>query len=366
MAPCTTFSGLKGMAIEVRIAGAGVAGLCVATEIARRGGRVSLVDLHPCPGPHSCSWWAGGMLAPDCEGESAEEPVVRLGREAADWWQERTGIVKRNGTLVVALSRDAGELRRFARRTQGHEEVDADGIEALEPDLAGRCRNALYFSGEAHVAPRAALGALVKRLADQGISVETAGADERGATADRGSAGRTEIDCRGLAAADTLPDLRGVKGEMLLLRCPDLALSRPIRLLHPRFPLYVVPHGNDTYMLGATMIEATERTRITARSLLELLSAAYALHPAFGEAEVLEIGVDARPAFPDNLPRIQCRHGAIHVNGLFRHGFLLAPAVGRMVAELLFDGRIPEVMHEPVSEWRTHGSPGDRSRGATA
>ena len=172
---------------------------------ARRGGRVSLVDLRPCPGPHSCSWWPGGMLAPDCEGESAEEPVVRLGREAADWWQERTGIVKRNGTLVVALSRDAGELRRFARRTQGHEDVDADGIEALEPDLAGRCRNALYFSGEAHVAPRAALGALVKRLADQGISVETAGADERGATADRGSAGRTEIDCRGLAAADALP-----------------------------------------------------------------------------------------------------------------------------------------------------------------
>ena len=125
------------------------------------------------------------------------------------------------------------------------------------------------------------------------------------------------------------------RGKCWCCVAPTSTLSRPIRLLHPRFPLYVVPHGDGVYMLGATMIEATERDRVTARSLLELLSAAYALHPAFGEAEVLEIGVDARPAFPDNLPRIRRRHGAIHVNGLYRHGFLLAPAMARMVADFL-------------------------------
>jgi glycine oxidase len=80
--------------------------------------------------------------------------------------------------------------------------------------------------------------------------------------------------------------------------------------------------------------------------VLELLSAAYALHPAFGEAEVLEIGADARPAFPDNLPRIRRRGETIHVNGLFRHGFLLAPAMARMVAAWLCDGIRPEVCDE--------------------
>ena len=35
---------------------------------------------------------------------------------------------------------------------------------------------------------------------------------------------------------------------------------------------------------------------------MELLNAAYALHPAFAEAEILEMGADVRPAFPDNLP----------------------------------------------------------------
>ena len=354
------------MTIDVRIAGAGVAGLCVATELAARGATVSLFDLRREPGPHACSWWAGGMLAPDCEGETAEEPVVRLGRESAEWWSERTGAVKRNGTLVLALSRDAGELRRFARRTRHHEDVDAPGIEALEPDLGGRFRRGLFFPREAHIAPRAALAALADRLGEQGVVIESRREDEAFPPAGETPEQVVHVDCRGLAARDALSDLRGVKGEMLMLRCPGLTLSRPIRLLHPRFPLYVVPHGDGVYMLGATVIEATERDRVTARSLLELLSAAYALHPAFGEAEVLEIGVDARPAFPDNLPRIrQCR-GVVHVNGLYRHGFLLAPAMARMAAEFLFDGRTPEVMDERVSQRREDGSPRHHAGGVAA
>jgi glycine oxidase len=78
-----------------------------------------------------------------------------------------------------------------------------------------------------------------------------------------------------------------------------------------------------------------------------LIGAAWALHPAFGEAAVLEIGADARPAFPDNLPRIRRRDRTIHVNGLYRHGFLLAPALARRVADHLLGGRhFPEVMDD--------------------
>ena len=338
---------------DVRITGAGVAGLCVATEICERGGTVSLLDLHAAPGAHACSWWAGGMLAPDCEAETAGRTVARLGREAADWWQSRTDSVRRKGSLVLALSRDTGELRRFARRTRNFDELDGEGIAALEPDLADRFRKGLIFRHEAHLAPRTALAALVKRLSERGVAIQVGdgpgtGADARGEAVDHGFA----IDCRGLAARDVLPDLRGVKGEMLILRCPDVTLSRPVRLLHPRIPLYVVPRGDGVYMLGATMIESSERGRATARSVLEMLSAAYALHPAFGEAEILEIGVDARPAFPDNLPQIRRRDGVILVNGLYRHGYLLAPAVARMVADWVLEGRVPEMSNEAVPERR--------------
>ncbi len=322
--------------VDVSILGAGVCGLTIATEVVSRGGTVCLHDPAGGPGAHGCSWWAGGMLAPHCERESADEAVVRLGAEAAAWWDRHTGGVTREGSLVVALGRDRGELKLFARRTTGFAELDAADVAALEPDLADRTAGALFFETEAHLAPRDAVGALQAKLAKAGVPVETAPP----------APDAKVIDCRGLAARDALDDLRGVKGEMLILRCPDVTLSRPVRLLHPRFPLYIVPRGNGVYMLGATMIEASERNRITARSMMELLNAAYALHPAFGEAEVLEIGVDARPAFPDNLPRIRRRGNVIYANGLFRHGYLLAPAVARMTADYLFDGVRPEVMDE--------------------
>lgn len=320
------------------ILGAGVMGLALASELAGRGVAVRVHDRGGAPGPHACSWWAGGMLAPFCEGETAEEPVVRLGQEAAGWWRAHGAEVTAGGTLVVALGRDAGELARFARRTAGHVSLDGAGVAALEPDLAGRFAKALHFPDEAHLAPRQALGALAAGLAARGVGIETTAPDV------------VDFDCRGLAAKDALADLRGVKGEMLVLRTPDVTLSRPVRLLHPRIPLYVVPRGDGVFMLGATMIELGERGRITARSLLEMLTAAWALHPAFGEAEVLEIGVDARPAFRDNLPRIRRRGGTIYLNGLFRHGFLLAPAMARMAADLVTEGRKPEVMDEDRAE----------------
>jgi len=326
---------------RVTILGAGVAGLAVATELAARGAPITLVDPGGGPGAHACSWWAGGMLAPFCEGATAEEPVVRLGRHAAEWWAGRGAHVTRAGSLVVTLARDRAELDRFARRTVAHRWLDANATAQLEPDLAGRVSRALHFPGEAHIDPRSALAALAARLAESGIGIM------------RSDAGPTEarvIDCRGIAARDALPDLRGVKGEMLVIRCPDIRLTRPVRLLHPRHPFYLVPRGDGVYMLGATVIETADRARISARSVMELLGAAYALHPAFGEAEILEMGADARPAFPDNLPRIRRQGRTIHANGLYRHGFLLAPTLARQVADLALDGLEPEFCDANIPE----------------
>ncbi len=330
--------------VEATIIGAGVAGLCIARELLDRGADVMLVDRHTKSGAHACSWWAGGMLAPLCEGESAEEPVVRLGREAADWWEAKTEAVHRCGSLVVSPAHDKSDLVQFARRTTGFREVTGSEISNLEPDLGNRFSKGLFFESEAHLAPRTALDQLRDSVVADGGQFAQDDADpakyaQRGLT----------IDCRGYQAKDRHKDLRGVKGEMLILSCPDVALTRPIRMLHPRIPLYIVPRGEGIFMLGATMVEGHAGKHVTARALLELLSAAYALNPAFGEAEVIETGVDSRPAFPDNLPRIRRDGNLISANGLFRHGFLLAPALARMVADLIFDNKNPEVMDETAA-----------------
>jgi glycine oxidase len=103
-------------------------------------------------------------------------------------------------------------------------------------------------------------------------------------------------------------------------------------------------------MIGATMIENEERARVTARSLVELINTAYAIHPAFAEAEIVETGSDLRPAFPDNLPRLTRRGKTLYLNGLYRHGFLLAPALARRAARVLLeDAWFEEVCDEDPS-----------------
>jgi glycine oxidase len=334
--------------VRVTIIGAGVAGLTCAVELAERGVSVEVLERGEGVGRQSCSWYAGGMLAPWCERERAEPLIGTLGEESLRWWRERFPGTVSSGSLVVAHGRDIAELARFAQRTERFEELDAEQVGRLEPDLAGRFGRALFFSDEAHLNPRAALEFLARRLTELGGAIRFGAGN-----APVPSSEHSIVDCTGLAAREVLKELRGVKGEMLILRSREIQLHRPVRVLHPRTPVYIVPRGDGVFMVGATMIESDDTSRITARSMLQLLNAAYALHPAFGEAEILEIGTQVRPAFPDNLPRVLLRGGRLHINGLYRHGFLLAPALARRAAEIILNDRpILEVSGEDSGERR--------------
>ncbi|HEY0680935.1 MAG TPA: glycine oxidase ThiO [Steroidobacter sp.] len=328
--------------MRVTIVGAGIAGLTCAVELAERGIAVEVFEQGQGFGPQSCSWFAGGMLAPWCECDHSAELVAKFGEQSLAWWSKRAPALVQRGSLVVAQGRHSSELVTLSRRTTRYEWWDGAAIGKLEPSLADRFPRALFFKDEAHIDPRAAL----RYLADRVIAL--GGRIHFGITCTDESRGdHLVIDCTGLAARHQLRDLRGVKGEMVLLRSQEIALQRPVRLLDPRIPAYIVPRADGVFMVGATMIESDDTSRITARSMLELLSAAYALHPAFAESEVLEMGTQVRPAFPDNMPRIVWRRDRIYINGFFRHGFLLAPAFAQMAADaVLKDERCPQVAYE--------------------
>jgi glycine oxidase len=316
---------------SILVRGGGVAGLACAVTLAERGALVTLAEAGPAIGS-GASWKAGGMLAPWCEAETAPPGLTELALPSLAWWRRQVPDTVFAGTLVLALSRDSAELGRMARRTAGHRSLDEAGIAALEPSLAGRFSRGLFYPDEAHLDPRRALPALAARLIALGGKVLTDQPERPPGTFDH------VVDTRGFADRDALRDLRGVRGEMLMLRARGVTLSRPVRLLHPRFPVYLVPRADGVVMLGATMIESEERGAPRVRSVMELLSAAFALHPAFGEAEILEIAADLRPSFGDNMPRIVRDAHGLHVNGMYRHGFLLAPALAVQVADLLLPG----------------------------
>ncbi len=318
---------------SITVAGAGILGLWQALTLAKAGHKVRLVEASAEPFTQAASRWAGAMLAPDCEAESAPQVVRDLGREAMALWRAVYPGIVENGTLVVASARDQSELQRFARVTERHKQVDEAAIADLEPSLGGRFQAGLFFSGEGHFNAMAALGYLLEEAKRSGVTFE---AGEKW----KNSRDGLTIDCRGFSARDDLKDLRGVRGERLVVRSTEVALRRPVRLLHPRQPIYVVPQGDGRFVVGATVVEREDDGPMTVRSALELLGSAYALHPAFAEAEVLDMGAGVRPAFPDNVPRIDIAADArlIRVNGAYRHGFLLAPVLASAVAQFAATG----------------------------
>src|SRR4051812_32934492 len=216
----------------VSIIGAGIAGAWQALLFAQARHPVTLFERSDAAMTEATSHWAGGMLAPYCESEVSEPLITRLGIRSLALWREHLPETSFNGSLVVAHPRDRADFDRFARLTTGHRRLDADAVAALEPSLEGRFRDALFFPDEGHVAPREVLPQLHQRIRAAGGRIEFASETQPD------DIDGIVIDCRGLGARDDQPALRGVKGEMIMIESAEIALSRPVRLMHPRWPLY--------------------------------------------------------------------------------------------------------------------------------
>ncbi|MFN5049041.1 FAD-dependent oxidoreductase, partial [Roseateles sp.] len=132
---------------------------------------------------------------------------------------------------------------------------------------------------------------------------------------------------RGLGARPPLP-LRGVRGETVWLQLAGHGLHRPLRLLHPRYRgVYLVPRSESELLLGASEIESEDRSPVSLQTAVELMAAAHSVLPALAEARITRLDRNLRPALPDNLPFTHHEPGLLRLNGLYRHGWLLAPAL---------------------------------------
>ncbi|MXV44464.1 FAD-dependent oxidoreductase [Saccharibacter sp. 17.LH.SD] len=313
---------------SIGIIGGGAAGLVTALTLQEAGFPVHVYERHKDFSQNRCSWLAGGMIAPWCERDASERAVIERGKEALQWWPEHYKETRCRGSLVLSSQHDRHEIVRFARRSEAFDYLEGEDLAALEPALEGRFQEGLFFPQEAHLDPRKALLSLAWLLEQQG-GLLSFGQE----VSPRDIAEDIVIDCRGWAAHPEMPRLRGVRGEMIRVRSYELNFSRPVRLLHPRFPVYIVPRGEGIFMVGATSIENAYDGPVSVQSAYTLLEALQRLHPAFGEAEIIELNTGIRPAFPDNLPDVE-QHGRLfRANGLYRHGFLLSPWCARQVKE---------------------------------
>jgi len=312
---------------------------------------------------NSAAYIAAAMLAPLSELVSSEALVAVKGLAAITIWQQWAEQLKtshhvdidfqQRGSLLVSHAGDEAHFNFFAQSLKRDMAglLDADllrfvqkaELQTLEPSLAVNFNQAYFLSPEGAIDNRALLKGLDKVLEEQGVNfVECELPCQLDASAF--SDFEQVVDCRGFGAKQNLQALhaqqsyskafRGVRGEVVRVRAPAVQLSRPVRLMHPRYQLYIAPKPNHCFVIGATEIESESESPVTLRSSMELLSALYSVDKGFSEAEVLEMSAKCRPAFADNLPAIippsispSQDNFAWHVNGLYRHGFLLAPVV---------------------------------------
>lgn len=331
-------------------------GLLAARELLALGWKVHIFERRTEAEYHrSTSFAAAGMLLPFTELECADPMTHAMGLESLEIWPQIMAEIpervhfQRNGSLILSHVRDRplfDQLTQRITRQIAAEHYQWVRVGDIEPDLGDGFEKGLFLPSEAHLDNTELMPALLRMLCAQECRVLFGEPVEQlmphiVETAKGSTIYDLVLDCRGIGAQKALPDLRGVRGEAFLVEAPAVHLQRPVRLMHPRYGIYIVPRADHRYYIGATMIESSSDAPITVRSALELLSAAYSVHKGFGEATILNTYSGLRPALPHNEPRLFCEPGKIAINGLFRHGFMIAPSLARSLRLYLEDKPVP-------------------------
>ena len=337
---------MASIAIAIAIAGAGVMGRLLAWQLARAGHRVSVVDPAEGPAqPGAAAFTAAGMLSPLAELDQAEADVAALGWRSLQQWPAiaqalgEPGLVRVNGSLLLAHGSDLGTAQRVLHRVRSGSAIrppplDRAALQATEPALAPDLK-AWLLPGEGQLMPRELLVALAQQApgVDWLWGRRAVGVQPHRVELDDGRRLDADlvVDTRGLGARPDMAGLRGVRGEIVWLHAPGVTLRRPVRLLHPRHRVYLVPRPGDVIVVGASEIESEDRSPVSLRSAVELMAAAHSVLPALAEARIAHMETNLRPALADHRPRVERQPGLLRINGLFRHGWLLAPALAEDV-----------------------------------
>lgn len=326
--------------MKVAIVGAGICGSVLAYECLKRRHNVTVYEKQIAPDIHkkACSYTAAGMLAPMAELESANLTVYQLGLRSLQLWpkivnelsQKNHSVFYRDsGTLVLAHGPDKGSFQQFYNAIK-HKLADVENharmikVADTEPELT-HFQHGLYLKNEAQIDSHQILHALHQVINQQG-QIKYESVTELQPKRVNGESFDWVFDCRGLGASTDMK-LYGVRGERILLHAPEVNIQHMIRVMHPKYRLYIVPRENHHYLIGATEIESADDGPMSVRSALELLTAAYSIHKGFAEARIVSLNTGVRPTRLDHQPVIDEQEGLTRINGLYRHGYLLTPAL---------------------------------------
>lgn len=364
---------IKIMKDNIIIVGAGVTGLSIGWQLRRMGIPVTLIDS--ASAGSGASLKAAGMITPAAEIRFGEPHLTKFFIESLNSYhqfvkelQNASGIdidFQQKGALTVAIDGDdEAELERFHdyQKELGLDVQLISGAEVaeLEP-LIAPTRAGLIAHHECFLDNRLLIQALLKAFTLSGGNIienkriDSLEIEDKKLKKITIGPEKWEVTQVILATGHELPlgippelvlPLRPVKGQILELKTsPSLLPSRAIRSFH-RHPAYLVPRSDGRLIVGATTEDVGLDDRPTAGGAFDLLKGAWRVLPAIEEMEVLAHHVGFRAAARDHSPLLgrTSVEGLSIALGMYRHGIMLAPLVGKIMAELIAEGKESEYL----------------------
>ena len=352
---------------DVIIVGGGIIGCSIAYYLAKAGVTSCVLEKDRIGGQASQA--AAGLLIPIVESHQNVD-ARRLGIESLGLYPsiakellDSTGIdIEYVPSSILKLATDDSEVEALSAQADS-EEALAEGlswlssheIAEIEPGLTQSVRGALLSTSEGHVnsirltqaLARAAAGLGVRFM--EGIEVSDFLRRDMTVTGVMTSSGSMEAShvvlasgawSGGLARALGLNlPVRPVRGQILALQ-PAPAVGAPRHVIY-HLGTYLVQKRDGSVWVGATQEEAGFHQQVTAEGIASLLNAAICTIPGLKDATLLRAWCGLRPGSADGMPVLGSAgelDGLVLATGHFRHGVLLAPITGQLIAQHIVEG----------------------------
>lgn len=342
---------------DLTVIGAGIFGLSIAFEAARRGARVRVLE-RARPGA-GASGGLVGALAPHMPENWNDKKAFQLDSllMAPGFWaavQAAGGAdpgYLRSGRVQPLADAAAVEKAReravsAAGLWQGQaawQVIPASGAVWEPVSPSGWL---IHDTLTARLSPRMAGAALIAALQEMGSEVVIGD--------DPGPGAAPVIWATGVAGLAELSTAlgrnagAGVKGQGASLHLPDHCALDPRAL--PQIyadSLHIVPHADGSIAVGSTSENTFDDPTATDAQLDQVIARARATLPVLAEATVTERWAGVRPRARSRAPMLgpwPGRPGHFIANGGFKIGFGMAPKVAQVMADLVLNGRdaIPE------------------------
>jgi glycine/D-amino acid oxidase-like deaminating enzyme len=330
---------------DVTVRGAGIFGLSIAWDCARRGARVQVVD--PFGAGAGSSGGLTGALSPHVPENWNDKKAFQLDSllMAEGFWAgvEAAGGVSpgygRTGRLQPIADGAALDLARARTETardlwRGQAEwrvIPAEQAARFVPISSTGW--VIHDTLSARINPRRAVAALVAALAVHGVEILSEAPDRGAVIHATGVAGLKEVSralCREVG--------NGVKGQSALIRF-DAGRHVPQVFADG---VHLIPHADGTLAIGSTSERDFDDPTTTDDQLEALIERATALMPALHGAPVITRWAGVRPRTKSRAPMLgehPLHPGQFIANGGFKIGFGMAPNVAQAMADLVLEGR---------------------------